>query len=447
MLRRKIESELSKWKQSHVRQPLLVRGARQVGKTFSILHLGETNFKNCVAINFEERPEFAACFETMDVREILEKISILTGSQIVPGETLLFFDEVQECPPAILSLRYFYERLPELHVIGAGSLLEFTFRETGFRMPVGRITSLFMEPLSFSEFLDGIGHQNLKQYLDRLDVKRGLEPLYQRELEKALRKYLIVGGMPGIVSSYIAGASPEEIKILQGSILQTYQADFAKYTSTAQHKYLKDVFMTAPRLVGSRCKYSHINPHVQSRDIKNAIHLLSEARCLCPIFHSTGRGIPLEADKNPKKFKLIFLDVGLMQRSLGLDTQLMFEKDIMAVNMGSVAEQYVGQQILASSDCYEEKRLYFWARESRSSQAEVDYLVTLRENVFPVEVKAGKTGTLRSLRLFLDEHPDSPFGIRLSGHELSWHDQVLSIPLYMAEQWERLAGECLRKQG
>lgn len=441
MLKRKIDSALTAWKNSRIRQPLLIRGARQVGKTFSVTRFGENNFRNCVTLNFEEHPEVSACFDSLEVLEILEKISILTNSEIRPGETLLFLDEIQECPQAILALRYFYEKMPDLHVIGAGSLVEMAFKSENFRMPVGRITSLFMEPLSFNEFMEAIGHQKLNEHLGAVTLESGIEAVFADELTRTLRKYLVVGGMPGIVAAYTDNASPEEIKTLQTSVLQTYSADFAKYASTAKHKYLKDVFLAVPAMVGAQCKYSHINPHAQSRDLKNAVGLLEEARCLHQVRHSSGYGVPLGAQVNPKKFKLLFLDVGLMQRTLGLDIALQFEKDIMTVNRGSVAEQFIGQQLLSINSPFEERGIYYWARGMKNSQAEVDYLVTLNEKVFPVEVKAGKTGTLRSLRLFLKEHPDSPFGIRFSQHELSWHDQVLSIPLHMAEHWPRLVAE------
>ena len=439
VLKRKIDQKLVQWKKSRSRRPLLIRGARQVGKTYSVTQFGKKQFGNCVTINFEERPELARCFDTLIVDEILERIAILTDSEIKPGETLLFLDEIQECPPAIIGLRYFYEKLPELHVIGAGSLVEMAFKSENFRMPVGRISSLFMEPLSFTEFLEAIGRIKLKGYLEHVEMETGVDPIYRPELELALRKYLMIGGMPGIVAAYVENGPPEEIKLMQTDILQTYHVDFAKYASTAKHKYLKDVFQTAPRLIGNQCKYVHINPHVQSRDLKEALSLLTEAKCLYQVFHSAGQGIPLESQINPKKFKLLFIDVGLMQRALGLDSVIMLEEDLMAINRGSVMEQFAGQQLLAAMDPFEERRIHFWAREKKSSQAEVDFLTTYKGMVFPMEVKSGKSGTLKSLRLFLEEHPDTPFGIRFSMNELSWYDRILSIPLYMVEYWPRLA--------
>lgn len=437
--RRDIDESLIQWKQSKIRLPLLLRGARQVGKTFSVINFGHRHFRNCVVVNFEERAEFSSCFTTFNISEILEKISILTDSEITPGETLLFLDEIQECPAAITALRYFHERLPQLHVIGAGSLLEFVFRSEDFRMPVGRVSSLFMQPMTLAEFMDAQGGDKLNGYLNKTHLEDSFDSLYQQEFERILRRYLLVGGMPKVVAAYLDKASSEELKTLQTSILQTYQMDFSKYASTAKHKYLKEVFLAAPGLVGQQCKYSHINPNIQSRDLKSALQLLVEARCLTPVYHSSGQGIPLAAQINQARFKLLFLDVGLMQRALGLEAELLLAENIEMVNRGSLAEQFVGQELLASQPDYEEKSIYFWAREKKSSSAEVDFLVVIENKVIPVEVKSGKTGRLKSLRLFLDEHPESPFAIRFSLHELSYYDRILSIPLYMVGEWRRLA--------
>jgi len=440
-LKRRIDHFFVQWKNSSFRRPLLVRGARQVGKTFSVIHFAETYFSNYVVLNFEERPELSSCFESFDVKEIIERISIITNSTIHPKETLLFMDEIQDCPSAIVALRYFFEKMPDLHVIGAGSLLEFAIKSSEFRMPVGRVASVYMEPLNFSEFLDATGHSKLNKYLSEVTLSKGIEPVYKDTLERLLRKYMIIGGMPAVVSAYVSEAIPREIQLLQTSILQTYQADFSKYATTAQQKYLKDIFVSVPRLTGAICKYSHINPNVQSRDLKPALELLADARCIYPVYHSAGHGVPLDAQVNIKKFKLLFLDIGLMQRQLGLEAELTMNTDIMCINQGSVSEQYIGQQLLAEMDCIEEKCIHFWIREARNSQAEVDYLISLNHHVYAVEVKSGKTGRLKSLRIFLDEHPNTPFGIRFSLHELSFHDQILSIPLYMANHFKRLVLE------
>ena len=438
-MRRDIESELIRWKDDHYRKPLLIRGARQVGKTFSVVSFAKDHFKQHVIVNLEEHPELIACFATYEVSDIVAKIEILCQCELIPGETLLFLDEIQECPRAIVALRYFYEKMPELHVIGAGSLLEFAFNSPDFRMPVGRISFLYLQPLSFAEFLDALGHTKLRAYLEKVEPGTGVDGSIHIRLLSILKRYLMIGGMPEVVMAHASGASTETVKVLQTSINTTYQADFAKYASTAQHKYLKDVFLSVPRLVGTRCKFAHINPHVQSRELKGALELLGEARCLTRVQHTAAQGLPLAAQSNPRKFKLIFLDVGLMQRQLGLDARLLLEENLMMVNNGSVAEQLIGQELLACQHFTEERQLFFWVRDATSSKAEIDYVASLGPDVFPIEVKAGKTGTLKSLHLFLQEHPQTPFGIRFSEHELSWHPPLLSIPLYLAGQWRRLA--------
>ncbi len=440
-MKRDIDKVFLQWKNSKVRQPLLVRGARQVGKSYSVSSLGKSHFDNCVLINFEESPEFIACFDSFDVKRMVDRISILSNSEITPGRTLLFLDEIQECPRAITALRYFYEKLPKLHVIAAGSLVEFTLKADGFRMPVGRIQSVYMRPISFGEFLDVSGHNKLRKYLGALSLSDRIEEVLHNKLTEILKTYLIVGGMPKIIDSYINNVGFDEIRNLQTGIAQTYQVDFGKYSATSKHRYLREVFTSAPRMVGSRYKYARVNPDIQSRDLKNALRLLADARCLSIACHSGGHGIPLEAEANEKKIKVVYLDVGLMQRAIGLDSRILLEKDIVTINAGSVAEQFVGQELISIGEPYEENKLFFWARDKKGSSAEVDYLVNIGPMVVPVEVKAGKTGTLKSMKSFLEEHPDSRFGIRFSMHEFSFHENVLSIPLYLIEQYERLANE------
>lgn len=430
-MNRKIDIILNQWKTSPVRQPLLVRGARQVGKTYSVTAFGQAKFRNLVSVNFEEQPELANCFSDYDPKVIIDRLSIITRSIIQPGHTLLFFDEIQECPRAITSLRYFYEKMPELHVIGAGSLIEFALRSKNFRMPVGRIQSIFMFPLSFEEFLMATGEEKICDYLDRVHLETGIEQVIQDRLENLIRSYFLIGGMPASVNAFAGNISMEEIRRLQLGLVRTYAADFSKYASTAKHKYLKQVYESAPRMVGQRYKYSRVNPNIESKFLKDALQLLCEARCLTKICHSSGAGMPLAAGVNEKKFKLACLDVGMMQNALGIQTPIALDMPVMQINAGSVAEQFVAQELLACSDPYAEPELFFWAREARGSSAEVDHLIGIEGLVFPVEVKAGATGSLKSMKLFLRKYPDIPFGIRYSMHDLSFHENIISIPLYM----------------
>ena len=438
-MQRDISVFLRKWKNSKVRQPLLIRGARQTGKTYSVRQFGKANFENCVEINFEEKPEFGQCFDNYDPKSIIEKISILSNESINPGKTLLFLDEIQDYPSVISSLRYFYEKMPGLHVIGAGSLIEFALKSENFKMPVGRIQSIYMYPLSFGEFLDALNQSKLREYINTINLSDKFESIFEDKLIELLRLYFILGGMPKIVDSYVNSVEMNEIMHLQTGLLKTYEDDFAKYSKTSNHKYLREVFLSAPAMVGKRYKYSQVNNDIQSRYLKEALNLLCDTMCISKIVHTAANGVPLEAETNDNKFKILHLDIGLMQRALRLEHSILTNNNLMQVNTGSIAEQYVGQELIATENRYEKNRLFFWVRDAKSSNAEIDYITVVKNIPVPIEVKAGKTGSLKSMRLFLKEHPNTSFGIRFSLHEFSFHDQILSIPLFMVDQLKRLS--------
>ena len=436
-MRRDIEKDLILWKNHKERYPLIVRGARQVGKSYIIESFAKDNFENSVVVNFEFQPQLKECFKTLDPIEIINRLQLFFGVQINKEKTLLFLDEIQECPEAIASLRYFKEKMPGMPVIGAGSLLEFALRSANFKMPVGRIHFLYLEPLSFLEFLDALGDAQLREYLSNVTLKNGVEEIAHQALLERLRLYLVLGGMPALVKDYINNKDLMSCQNMQVGLLQTYRADFGKYARTAQHKYLQKVFDATPRLIGHRVKYSSIDADAKSRDLKNALDLLILAGIIRPVYMSNASGLPLGAGVNEKKLKLNFIDVGLMQNACGLHSELSMAKDFMQINSGAVAEQFVGEELRAYSDKHQESRLFFWARDKKNSSAEVDYLVNIGSDIFPVEVKAGKTGTLKSLRLFLEEKK-AKFGIRVSQKQLSYNDKVLSIPLYMIGQIPRI---------
>ena len=444
-MERSIDSTLGQWKNSRIRQPLLVRGARQVGKTYSVTAFGGKAFENTVIVNFEEQPEFSRCFSDFNPKAIVDRISILANATIRPGRTLLFLDEIQDCPRAITALRYFYEKLPELHVIGAGSLIEFALHAEEFRMPVGRVQSLYMYPMSFEEFLIAAGEGRLLGVFQAADLKIGIERAILDRIEKLFRRYLLVGGMPGIVGAFEKGVLMDELKRLQSGLVRTYADDFGKYASSAKHKYLKEVYARAPQMVGQRYKYSHVNPNIEAKFLKDALSLLCDARLLYRLCHASGAGVPLMSTSNERKFKIAFIDVGLMQNALGVQNSIMLDDPVIQINAGSIAEQVVAQELLAYTDPYADTKLHFWARDARGSHAEIDYLIEINGRPIPVEVKAGARGSLKSLRLFLREFPSTPLGVRYSMHELSYYDQILSIPLYMVNQTQRLVSSLINE--
>ncbi len=274
---RDILQDLLTWRNRKDRLPLLIRGARQVGKSFVIEQFGSKHFNNMLTINFEQQPEYKSCFSTLYPHEILNKIYVLSHQQIIPGKTLLFLDEVQECPEAILALRYFYEQKPELHVVAAGSLLEFTLRKEDFRMPVGRIQSFYMYPLSFKEFLSAKKETPLLDYINNLAFTDSIEPLYHQKLLALLKEYWIIGGMPAAIKTYLNTKDLHECQIIQSSILDTYRSDFGKYASKTNVRYLQRLFEKAPGLIAKHFQYVAVDPHMQSRDIKNAVTDLVDA--------------------------------------------------------------------------------------------------------------------------------------------------------------------------
>jgi predicted AAA+ superfamily ATPase len=363
---------------------------------------------------------------------------------ISPGRTLLFLDEIQEWPQAITSLRYFLENMPELHVIGAGSLIDFALHAEEFRMPVGRVQSVYMYAMSFAEFLTAVGEERLLNHIATVDLQTELEEVFAARLEKLFRQYLLVGGMPRVVKAFEDKVLIQELQRLQSGLIRTYIDDFVKYASTAKHKYLKEVYSSAPKMAGRRYKYSHVNPGIEAKFLKEALGLLRDARCLSKICHASGAGVPLLATANERKFKIAFLDVGLMQNALGVQDSIILDDSVMQINAGSIAEQFVAQELLACADPYSDKKLHFWAREARGSNAEVDFLIEIEGMPIPVEVKAGARGSLKSMRLFLKEYPRTLLGIRYSMHELSYFDQILSIPLYMVNQTQRLVRSCIK---
>jgi len=442
-MRRDIEKELISWKSQKERYPLIIRGARQVGKSYLVETFGKMHFENMVVVNLEFQPQLKDCFKSLNPSEIINKVQLLLGVQIkAEDNTLLFIDEIQECPQAIMSLRYFKEKMPKLPVIAAGSLLEFAMRSPDFKMPVGRIYFLYLEPLSFSEYLDATGNQQMRTFLSEVKLADSIDNVIHEKLLELLRIYIIVGGMPGVLNEYLSSKNLMNCQRIQTALLQTYRSDFGKYARISQHKYLQKVFDTAPSLVGQRIKYSSIDPDTRSRDLKNALNLLILAGIIKPIYLTKASGLPLGAQINEQRFKINFLDVGLMQNTCGLQGRLITEKDFVQINAGSVAEQFVGQEVVAYSDKHQQGSLYFWAREKKGSMAEVDYVINIGADIFPVEVKSGKEGKLKSLRMFIEEKK-SGLGIRFSQDKLSYYNKILSIPLYMVEQLPRLAGSVL----
>lgn len=444
MVTRDIENALREWKTNPDRRPILLRGARQVGKSFVAQQFGRTHFSNLAEANFEFQPELKDAFNSLVPEQIIRSLSLLLNERIVPGETLLFLDEIQLCPQAITALRYFFEKMPALHVIAAGSLLEFVINSEDFNMPVGRIQYLFLGPLSFNEFLDAINESQSREFIEALHLDSTISNAVHEKLLRLLRQYLITGGMPAVVTEYLKGAGTTDYQRMQSTLLQTYRDDFGKYSNVVKHRYLQKVYETAPGMVGKRYKYVEIDREMSSRELKEALLLLSQAGVISKVTATSGKGLPLSLYADDHRFKIIFLDCGLTQRALGMNAKTFLSDDFISLNAGSIAEQFVGQELLVRGAPYLRENLHFWNREKRGSSAEIDFLVAVDSEIVGIEVKSGTTGRLKSLQSFMRENSSS-VGVRFSQLPLSLYDKVLSIPLYAVSAMDRLVKEAWGK--
>ncbi len=427
-MKRIVDSCLQDWKYNPHRMPLLIRGARGVGKTYAIRELGKT-FKHFIEVNFEfEGASIKGIFEKdLDPDRILRALAIRYKTEIIPNETLLFFDEIQEIPEAIIALRYFYEKMPTLHVIAAGSLLDFAIEKVG--VPVGRIEFLYMYPLSFMEFLVADGFSLAMKEILLHDPRQPMSELIHTMLLDKLGEYLAIGGMPKVIEFWL-NKKPQQCFKIQSAILDSYKQDFGDYAKKHQFKYLEEIFNNAPLQLGARFKYSKVGEY-RKRDLEPCIDLLEKARVINKVLYTAGQGIPLGAQTNIDDFKLLFLDVGLTQSVLGLDvSQWLISPKTEFINKGPLIEAFVGQEILAYSNPIRKSQLYYWHRETRGSEAELDYLLQLKNHIIPIEVKSGQGRTLRSMQLFLETHKNSPYGIRFSTNNYSIYEKIHSYPLY-----------------
>ena len=440
-MKRDIVIKLCEWKNDPLRKPLIIRGARQVGKTWVANAFGKEHYKNFVSINLELQPQFRSCFENLDPAEIINRIELTANVQLTSPDTLLFLDEIQTCPKAISALRYFYELKPELSIIAAGSLLEFIEKNEDLSFPVGRVTNFFLSPLSFGEFLTAFKEERLREHLATLTLSSVIAPSVEIKASDLLKKYLYVGGMPATVAQFVTNGKLSLTDQYHSSLLQNYRHDFGKY-GKINSEILEKTYMKIPGMVGTSFRYNSIDNAESGKNIKRAVDLLEKARIHSRIFSTSAAGLPFYTYKNERKFKTLFLDVGLLQNAMGISSQTYLAPDLLSVYRGAVTEQYVGQQLLALKKPYEEPDLFFWQRDAVGSESEVDYLFQYQDKIIPIEVKSGKTGTLKSMKLFLEEKK-APFGIRFSQLPLSFHEKILSIPLYAIESTPNLVEELI----
>lgn len=439
------------WLDNSSRKPLVIRGARQVGKTWLVRQLAELRNLKLIEFNFENRPDLISIFASNNPHEIVENIEAKTNETLKLDSSLLFLDEIQAAPELLAKLRWFAEELPELPVISAGSLLEFVLGDHEFSMPVGRINYMYLEPLSFEEFLHANKKDKLYEYLTQYVWNKLIPEIIHHDLLNQFKEYTLVGGMPQAVKTWTETRSMIKVQQVHHDLLTTYRDDFGKYAARIDSNILNDVMQAIPRMLGKKFVYSAVNQDMQIPPIKKALKLLCKARVAHPVFGSAANGVPLGSETKEKNFKIILLDTGLASALLGLSlSQIKDLEDLNLVNQGNISEQIIGQLLRSIEPYYIEPSLHYWTREEKGSAAEIDYITQHNNQLIPIEVKSGSTGTLKSLHLFM--HLKKPkYAMRINSDlpsitpiELKIHSSeqvsytLCSLPMYLTGQLHRL---------
>ena len=402
---RKAELSLREWIDSKNRHPLVIRGARQVGKSTLVRDFARHSGLKLHEVNLYRHLELSKVFRTLDPRIICGELSDMFASDVCAKDSILFLDEIQAIPEAIDSLRYFYEERRDLPVVSAGSLPEFTMAKHSFSMPVGRVDYMFLGPVTFDEFAEA-ANPYLSNYLTGNKIKEGLSDSAHNGLMKLAREFMLVGGMPEAAQTWLDTKEMSDVTAVHRRIFNTYIDDFAKYANGADLALMQGVFRAMPTQVGKKVKYVNYSREHKSASISSVIDLFIKARIACPVIHSACNGIPLGAEERQDVRKLLFLDVGLMNYANGLTSSELFDMDdTRLVNEGCVAEQFIGQHLFFRQGIFEMPRLNYWLRENANSNAEVDYVIEEGHDVLPVEVKAGRAGAMKALQqMMMEKH-------------------------------------------
>jgi uncharacterized protein len=432
---------LESWRNSSHRKPLVLRGARQVGKTTAVQQFSKS-YSRFLGFNLEIPSHRSIFGQGLEVNQLIQALCFFHQVALpkMDEPTLLFIDEIQESPEAVAVLRYFFEHQPNLHVIAAGSMLENALDSKRISFPVGRVEFAYMHPLSFQEFLGAIGEKSSQEILSKLHV-----PQYAHsKLTELFRLYTLVGGMPEVVKRYSETKDLQDLTSVYESLAISYVDDARKYAkSQTSIRVLEHALTLAPKEAGSRVVFSGFgNSNYKSREMGGALRTLEKAMLIKLIYPCTAETLPLlpNLSKHPK---LQYLDTGLVNYQAGLRGQFVEQKDLQSIFNGRIAEHVVGQQLMAVQNTTLPS-LHFWCRESSQSNAEIDFIVPFQNKVIPIEVKAGPTGTLRSLFEFMDR-ADHPFAVRFNDAYYSRHEvitpkgtkfKLLNLPHYLAGQLE-----------
>lgn len=404
-----------------------------MGKTFTVKEFGKNNFSSLIVVDLERNRAAHSIFKKdLDPFKMIQELEIFVGQKITPGKTLVFFDEIQACERALMMLRYIYEEIPELHIIAAGSFLEFAMSSISF--PVGRVTFEWMRPMTFREFLLASGKEMLVKKLPSIFKPEAISDIFHHSVMEELRRYFIIGGMPEAVKRYLDTNSLATVKKVHDDIINSYIESLAKYRGRTNIESLEHLMGSVPSSVGSQIKYTSLDPDRRIEVTKASLDILKKA-LLVHLIHSTNiSGLPLGANASSKVFKALFLDIGLMQHICGINPlETINSSDLTSVYKGAIAEQFIGQELLASGGS-ENFKLYYWNRMKKGSTAEVDFILSRGGKLYPVEVKSGAAGKMRSMHQLFREHSEIEKGFVLSSdiYEKQAFGKLIFMPMYSA---------------
>lgn len=421
---------LIEWKNKKDRKPLILQGARQVGKTWLMKEFGKTQYKNVAYVNFDNiknKNLTNIFFADYNIDRIIESLSIETKTKIVPNDTLIILDEIQECPKALTSLKYFYENAPQYNIVCAGSLLGIILhQETSF--PVGKVDFLNVYPLSFFEFLEAIGEKRFVDLITSLNFDS--VKIFKDEYIRLLKVYFYTGGMPEVVSNYVKNKDFKEVRNIQNTILQTYEKDFSKHLPVSLISKTRMLWNNIPAQFAKENKkfiYGIIKHGARAKEYENSLFWLKDCGLIYEVYRISKPAIPVKSYIDTNSFKLFLVDIGLLCALSDIDAEIMLDNDsVFEEFTGSLTEQYVLQQLKVTDN----KNLYYWSADRGT--AEIDFLIQYKNNVVPIEVKATTNLKSKSLKVYTEKFQPN-VSVRTSLADYKKTDILYDIPLYMIE--------------
>ena len=431
-MKRFIFDELLKWKESKYRKPLILKGARQIGKTYILKKFGEENYEGVAYFNFDHDEDLQNIFvNTKSPKRILEQLSFIYRKAILPEKTLIIFDEIQECPNALNSLKYFQEEANEYHIACAGSLLGIRLSHTSF--PVGKVDFLNMYPMTFSEFLIADNCENLVEYMKSIKTIEKIPEIFFNQLEEKMKAYFIIGGMPEAVNVWVNEKNIELVNHVQENILRAYESDFSKHTQNSEANKISLIWNSIPSQLAKENKkflYQVIKEGARAREYENALNWLNDANLIYKIYNITKPDFPLKAYHDLSSFKIYMNDVGLLRRMANLDSKIVIEGDRLFEEFkGAFTENYI---LTMLNYVFDEVPNYF-----TFDRNEIDFVIQYKNKIIPIEVKSNKSTKNISLSKYNQKY-DNEISIRFSMNNLNKDEKVLNIPLFLTEYIKNL---------